>query len=315
MTPSISIYQVNYVLALHKTGSFSEAAEQCHISQSTLSTMIKKLENQMDIILFDRKTKPIQLTKEGLELISQFKILYNEYENLIEQIQSTKKTYHGSLKIGIIPTIAPFLLPLFLDRLLTKYKNVDFNIFEITTNEITNRIKTRELDIGILSIPIVEENIKQITLFEEEFLIYDTRSYSTKKKTYKINDIDLSRLWLLEEGHCMSNQIGKICHLRKQSKINDNLIFNSGSILSLLELVNLNKGITLLPKLATLQSNIVNPNYIYQIISPTPVRKIGMVTHNNFTKHKLFKVLEEEILKAVNPVLRKIKKSKVVKPF
>ena len=126
---SISISQLKYVLALHKTGSFSKAAELCFITQSTLSTMIKKMEDQMGFKIFDRTSKPISLTDEGHALITQFKVLNHEFEILEEIVQETKEEMYGTLSIGIIPTLAPFLLPLFLDKLVSTYKEIKFSIY------------------------------------------------------------------------------------------------------------------------------------------------------------------------------------------
>ena len=315
MISSISFSQIKYVLALEKTGSFSEAAKMCFVTQSTLSTMIKKLETQIDLTLFDRKTKPIRLTQEGLTLIPQLKNIALEYEGLQELIQETKEAFYGTLHIGIIPTIAPFLLPLFLDKILSRYPNVNFSIHEITTNDIANRIKTREIDIGILSLPLNDKELIQKSLFTEDFLVYDVSNPTIRNKKYRITDIDVSRLWLLEEGHCMTNQIEKICHLRKKRKASNNLIYNSGSILSLLELVNMNKGITLLPRLASLRKNLINEKFMFQMENPVPAREIGIITHPNFTKKRLLAILEKEITTAVKPFLKPRKNIRVIKPF
>ncbi len=302
------------MLALHKTGSFSTAAERCFVTQSTLSTMIKKLEDQLDLILFDRKSKPIQLTQEGLLLIDQFTLLHNEYDNLRELIQDTQQEFYGTLNIGIIPTLAPFLLPLFLRSMTHKHPNIAFSISEITTNEIVKKIKLRELDVGILSLPIGDKSINQNPLFLEEFLIYDTQNIGKKNKKYTIEDIDVNRLWLLEESHCMTSQIEKICHLRKKRQANQNLVFNSGSILSLIELVKMNKGLTLLPKLALEHSNLIDSAYIHTIESPIPVREVGLVSHPNFAKKRFLTMLEKEIKEAVKPHLSKTKKVRVISP-
>lgn len=312
---SISPSQIDYVIALHKTGSFSEAAELCYVTQSTLSTMIKRLEEQVGFKIFNRKSKPITVTVEGRSIINQFKVIDQEYSVLEEIIQKTKEVIEGTLSIGIIPTLAPFLLPLFLDRLVTDYSHIKFYIYEITTQEIVQRIKSRELDIGLLSIPINDKELEQTSLFTEEFFIYDTSDRKPSKKRYKIKDIDISRLWLLEESHCLTNQIGHICHLKKKSIATNNLIFNSGSIISLLELVKINKGLTLLPRLALGNSKLIDPKHIYKIESPTPAREIGLVTHSNFVKRRILKVLEKEIMNSVKPILKSHKKVIVVNPY
>jgi len=301
-------------MALVETGSFSKAADLCFVTQSTLSTMVRKLEDQIDLIIFDRKSKPIILTPEGEALIGQLKVIYYEFENLNELVQETKQEFNGTFKIGIIPTIAPFLLPLFLDRMIKAYPNVKFSIDEITTNEIVNKIKLRELDVGILSLPLDEKGINQKSLFVEDFLIYDAYGHSDSKKKYKIKDIDVNRLWLLEESHCLTSQIEKICHLRKNRKLSHNLVYNSGSILSLLELVKINNGITLLPRLATIKNKLIDDKYLHTIENPIPVRDIGVITPSNFAKKRFLNMLEQEITNAVKPILSKLKKVKVIKP-
>ncbi len=311
---SISYSQIKYVIALDKTGSFSDAANICFVTQSTLSTMIKRLENQLGLKLFDRQKKPIELTAEGKKLINQFKIIDNEYENLFDLFNETKSEFHGTLKIGIIPTLAPFLLPLFLDKINVKYPNLNLEINEITTHEIQNKLKLREIDVGLISIPIVDKELDQTHLFREEFLVYDTRGQSPKSKRYKIDEIDISKLWLLEESHCLTSQIGKICELKNDWKSEGNVKLLSGSILSLLELVKLKKGITLLPKLATL-SDMIEKEFIFNLERPVPVREIGIVTLKNFLKKKLFDILKAEIVGSISSVLKPDKNSIDIKPF
>lgn len=311
---SISLSQIQYVLALHRSGSFSEAAEACHVTQSTLSTMIKKLEDHTELIIFDRKTKPIQLTKEGESLINQFKVLGYEYDHLVELIQDTRQELYGTLKIGIIPTLAPFLLPLLLKDLISSHPHVKFTVMEITTDEIIKSIEVRELDIGILSIPIADSHLIQKTLFAEDFLIYDGRSKKKKPQQYAVEDIDISRLWILEESHCLSSQIKQICYLRESHLRDQNLIYKGGSILSLIKLVEANKGITLIPRIAMIQDNLLNPDYIYKISAPSPAREIGILTHPNFTKTQLLKSLEEKIMECIAPILKGINEIEIIKP-
>ncbi len=312
---SISIHQIKYVLQLEKSGNFSEAAEACYITQSTLSIMIKKLESQLGMQLFDRDVKPIKLTQEGEKIIEQFKIINNDYENLLEIVEQTKGEYHSTFKIGIIPTLAPFLLPLILHNLVNNHPHLKLNVHEITTHEILHLLKLKELDVGILSLPIENPNFIQTSLFKEEFLIYDAREQHKFKKKYKVKDIDISRLLILEESHCITSQIEKICILKKKQEMSGSLVFKTGSILSLVELVNINKGITLLPKLSTIKNNLINQEWLYPIESPTPVRDIGLITHKNFTKRKLFIILKEEIMRSVKPFMTKKRKVDVIKPF
>ncbi len=311
---SISISQLKYVIALEKTGSFSDAATECFVTQSTLSTMIRKMEDQLDLKLFDRQQKPIRLTDEGQRLINQIKILDKEYNNLLELFEETKTNFHSTIRIGIIPTLAPFLLPLILDDINQKHPQLILEISEITTKEIVNSLELREIDIGILSIPLKEHHLNEEVLFNEEFIVYDTRSEKHQSKRYKIQDIDLSNLWLLQESHCLTSQIGKICQLKNEWDKVGNIKLMSGSILSLLEMVKLKKGITLLPRLASL-NDVVNSKYIYHLERPVPVRAIGMVTLNSFLKKESYEILKDCITRTVNSHFRKLKSTKTIDPF
>lgn len=312
---SITLNQIKYVLAVEKTGSFSAAAQECYVTQSTLSTMIKKLEDALDISLFDRKQKPVRLTEEGGKLIAQFKLVYRESQNLTELVQETKKDFFGTLSIGVIPTLAPYLLPMFLDDLVTEFPDINFAVSEITTSKIVEKLKLRELDVGILSIPIQDAKLETISLYKEEFLVYDTSKSKSTHKKYKIKDIDINRLWLLEESHCMTNQIETICNLQKSRKVNNNLTFESSSMLTLINLIHKNKGVTLLPKLTTCQNNLVNKKFLYPLAPPIPVREIGLAIHVNFYKKRMLKILQKKIMQAVKPKLDTPRNIKVVNPF
>ncbi len=311
---SIQENQINYILSLAQTGSFSQAAEQCFVTQSTLSTMIKKYENQIGFKIFNRKTKPISLTAEGYAIIEQLKTIKREFENLNEIVREAKGELNGEFKIGIIPTIAPFLLPRFLNKITSDYPNIEFRIFEITTEEIINKIKLRDLDAGIVSTPLSDSDLLEYPLFQEDFLVYDTRK-GKKGKKYTVGDIDFDRLWLLEEGHCMRNQIEKICSLRKQRTVKGNLVYSSGSVLSLIELVKSSKGITLLPRLAIENNSLVDRRFIYPLVQPVPTREIGLVTHSNFAKKRFLNILQTSIINSLGDTIQLPKDFKMIRPF
>lgn len=312
---SIQKSQIDYVLALAKTGSFSQAAELCYITQSTLSTMIRKYEDSIGIQLFDRKKKPIKPTPEGVLIIEQLLRLNHEFDSLEELSKEIKGEIIGGLEIGVIPTIAPFLLPLFLNSLIRDYPTVQFSIHELTTDEIIRRIKRRDLDLAIVSTPLDEPELREIPLFLEDFVLYETRTLSEAKR-YKVEDIDLNRLWLLEEGHCMRNQVDKICALRQQRSIHKHLVYRSGSIYSLIEMVKANSGITLLPRLAVQNNPLLDPKHIYPLELPVPTREIGLVTHVNFVKNRILKVLEKRIRASVKGKLTvKDQPHSKIKPF
>jgi len=314
----MNISQVNYILAVDRLGSFGKAAESCFVTQSTLSAMVAKFEGQIGIKIFDRKSKPISPTHEGKIIIDQLKNISKEVKYLDEVVQSLKGILSGSIVIAGIPTVAPYLFPLILDTFTSKYPEVTFTIHEATTHKIVEGIQKREIDIGIVSTPLDQKNIIEYPLYEEPFVIYDKtgNKSKSKKKLIDISDINFDKLWLLEEGHCMRNQVENICELRQKKLINGNLIYKSGTIETLKKLVNHNKGITLLPSLSLLDFLPEDEVYLKKFARPVPVREIGLIVHENFVKKTILEELSQIIKQKIKPLLGKsIKSKRVINPF
>ena len=307
--------QVDYILALDKYKSFGKAADACFVTQSTLSTMVGKFEKQIGFTLFNRKTKPISLTSNGAQIIKSLKNVQREFKLLDEHINEAKGKEFGNVGLACIPTVAPFLYPLFLNNISEKYKHVDFTIHEFTTEHIINDLLSGNIDIGIVSTPLEHKDLIEYPLYQEEFLLYDCGK-KVSKAIRKVSQLDFERLWLLEEGHCLRNQIGKICELRKVKKTNGNLIYNCGTLFSVLEMVKINKGITLIPSLALTKNKHIIQDNVYKLAEPVPVREIGLVVHKNFVKKRILKYLEQTIKKVTMPLLAHQSSSQVlVKPF
>ena len=310
----MNIQQIEYVIAVGELRNFGKAAERCHISQSTLSTMIGKLEDELGIRIFDRSTKPVTVTVEGEALIDQFKIIDNELSSLNELAMSLRGEISGTLKIGVIPTIAPFILPNFLTDFVSQYPKVKFQVRELTTAAIIDGLISRELDIGIASLPLDHDDLLEYPIYDEEFVLVDCQS-TNGKKTVAAEHIDFSRLWLLEDGHCMRSQVMKICELDKAyDRSSLNFEYKSGTIDSLMRFVKKNKGVTLLPWLATLDLSPMEKKKISYFKSPVPVRTVGLVTYKHFVKKKLRELLGEDIKKSIVPMLSKRRKTMVVNP-
>ncbi len=302
----MNIQQIRYVLAVARQLNFGQAAEQCHVTQSTLSTMIARLEDELGLLIFDRKTKPVSITKEGAKVISQMKIIDKELDTLQEVVGGIKNEMTGEIKIGAIPTVAPYLFPLFLNDFIHHFPKINFEISETPTEKIVKNLLDRDLDIGIVSIPLNVKSIREIHLYDEPFLLFDKAENKKNKTQYRIEEIELDRLWLLEEGHCMRTQVESICDLRQQRKIGKNLVYKSGSIDTLLKLVTKNKGITLLPKLASLDLPKTEQEQLKEFIAPTPVRSIGIIVHEHFVKDKIVELLQKEIQKHSIPLIGKL---------
>lgn len=310
----MNIQQFQYVLAVAENRHFETAAEKCFVTQSTLSTMISKLEEELGIRIFDRKKKPVEMTAEGLLLIERLKIINNEIEKLKELAGEIKGDVKGNLRMAVLPTIAPFLLPLFLQNFAARFPNLNIVVEEHTTAEIIRRIKSRELDMGIISIPITEPDLVEHKLYDEPFVFYNASSSGNSQVAVK--KLDMSNLCLLEEGHCMRTQIIKLCDLHKK-RIHHNLNFEykAGSIDSLLRFVKVNKATTLLPYLATIGMSQTEMSHISQFADPVPMRSIGIVVHRHFVKKKILDILQKDIAERVIPILPETKsKGKKLNP-
>lgn len=300
----MNIQQFQYILAVAETKHFEAAAEKCFITQSTLSTMISKFEDEIGIQIFDRKKKPVELTTEGLAIIEQLKIITKDIGHLKELVNETKGEIKGDLSISVIPTVAPFLLPLFLQDFAKQFPFLKITVREQTTNEIVNQIKSRQLDIGIISIPVYDKDLLEYDLYNEPFVFYDAEK--KRKKPVSVNTIDSSNLFLLEEGHCMRTQVLKLCENLNKGKSKLNFEYKAGSIDSLLRFVKSNKASTLLPYLSTLDFTSREREHLSHFSTPLPYRSIGLITHRHFVKKRLLDILQKEIIAKTLPVLPKV---------
>jgi LysR family hydrogen peroxide-inducible transcriptional activator len=293
----MNIQQFNYVLAVVDERNFELAAAKCFVTQSTLSTMIGRFEDEIGIRIFNRKTKPVSITPEGLEIIERLRILSYEVDSLENLVQELKGEMKGELKIGVIPTISPYLMPLFLSDLANKFPKIKIIVKELTTPEIQKALKLRNIDIGILALPLNDEELLEVKLFEEPFLVFN---YTEKKVSAKIaiDNLDYSNLWLLEEGHCLRAQVHQICELSKCTTKNKiNFEFESGSMDSLLRFTKANKGMTIVPFLASIdlaKDELLN---VIAFEDPVPVRSVGLLTHKFFVKKRMLQELKQIIQK------------------
>lgn len=305
----MNIQQIKYAIAVAEVQSFGKAAQKCFISQSTLSTMISRLESELGLQLFDRKKKPITTTKEGKAVLQQLKIINKELDTLDEVVGDLKGESSGQLNIGVIPTVAPYLLPLFLNEFVQKHPNIKFIISEITTDNIIKGLENRSLDIGILSTPLQHKTLIEKPLYKEPFLLFD-KTRSRSKKNIKVSEIDSNRLWLLNEGHCLRTQVETICNLHTQRDNNWNLEYNSGTIDTLMKFVRKNHAITLLPYLATLDLPKEDLQHLHPIAAPQPAREISLVVHQHFVKKSILGSIQNSIQAVIQPLLSQQKLEK-----
>lgn len=300
----MNLQQFEYIVAVDTHRHFEKAAQHCFVTQATLSMMIKKLEQELNVVIFDRSRQPVIPTEMGKSIIEQARLVLKETEQIKQLSQLAQSGSQGSLKVGIIPTLAPYLLPLFLTDFLKKYPSVRLKITEQTTEQLLHLLATDKMDVAIMATPLAEKGFVEKHLFYEEFKVYvSDENKSLRKKYILAEDIDVNKLWLLEEGHCLRSQVLNLCEIQKQQAIVHHLDYETGSIESLLKITEMNGGITIVPALATVDFGKAQKDRLRHFRSPAPVREISLVTYRHFVKKGLLEVLEKEITKAVKRYL------------
>jgi LysR family hydrogen peroxide-inducible transcriptional activator len=309
----MTFVQLEYIVAVDTYRHFATAAGHCFVTQPTLSMQVQKLEEELGLKIFDRSKQPVIPTEAGREVIEQARKILGEKHVIGEIVQAKKGVLTGELRIGIIPTLAPYLLPLFIQSFTTKYPQIKLVVNEMTTETLVTRLREGRIDVGILVTPLQENGIREQVLFYEELLVYVSRKNAAYKKTYMLaQDIDPNKLWLLEEGHCFRSQIVRLCELRKASREGSHFDYEAGSLETLRRMVELNDGITILPELAAMDLTGKQQQLIRHFKKPTPMREVSLVVHRDFVKQRLVEALRQEILLSVPEKLRQNKNQNVV---
>jgi LysR family hydrogen peroxide-inducible transcriptional activator len=306
----MNLQQLEYIIAVDQYRHFAKAAEKSFVTQPTLSMMIKKLEEELDIIIFDRNRHPIVPTKEGEEVIRRARVMIAEANSLKQYSKELKGEITGELRLGIIPTLAPYLLPLFLRSFTNRFPSVKLYIHEMVTDEIIIKLKSGDIDMGLLATPLSEPQISENVLFYEEFFAYASQTEKLPAKKYLLpKEIDPSHLWLLEEGHCLRNQVFNLCELKKQTAGSESLHYEAGSIETLINLVDRYNGITIIPQMALLNLKPAQKKKVREFSNPKPVREISLVSLKSFPRKMILDKLKEEIIKVI-PIEYKDNKKK-----
>jgi len=308
----MTLIQLEYIIAVDTYGSFVAAAEKCFVTQPTLSMQIQKLEESIGARIFDRTRQPIVPTEVGTEIIRQARIVLTESRKIHELVQMKKGELEGEFRIGVIPTIAPYLLPRMLASFMKRFPKLQLQIWEYTTETIVRELKAGLLDCGILSTPIYDAALVERPLFYEPFVAYvSANSPMVSKKEVTSDDVLSDKLWLLTEGHCMRGQVLNICQRKRNMEREGAFEYNTGSVETLKRMVDSNAGATILPALSIDDFDEDQLARVRYFKSPEPVREISLVTTHSFLKKPAIDGLEEEIL-AVVPKRYRSKKEKDV---
>ena len=296
----ITLTQLEYIVAIDEYRHFATAAEKCFVTQPTLSMQIKKLEDELGVIIFDRSRQPVVPTDLGAKLIEQARMTLSATERIKEIIQEEQQEVEGTLKIGIIPTLAPYLLPVFIGPYIRKYPAVKVEVEELVSEEIIRRLKRDILDVGLFVTPYHDEKIVERPVFYEEMLVYAHPDCELlKKKEVGHEDIVASDIWMLGNGHCFRNQVVNLCEMSASQHKNLPFEFESNSLETLMRIVDVEGGFTLIPELALQYMSPEKKKQVRSIANTKPLREVSVIYSRHFTKQRLITLLCDEIKSVV----------------
>ena len=304
----MTLQQLEYIVSVESERNFNRAAEKCFVTQPTLSMQIQKLEEELGVEIFDRNQKPVQATKDGSLIISKARQILKEAYTITSFAKKEHQVIEGEFKIGVIPTLAPYLLPLFLQDFSTKHPKTILQIEELYTRDIINRLLNNTLDIGLVVTPINIKDIREVPLSKESFYIFTSEDHPYYTQT-KVDYSTLTDegLWLLEQGHCFRNQVLNICGRTTNKK--SNIKYESGSIEALKNIIKKNYGYTLVPELSIIDES---KNNIRSFVDPIPVREVSLVVKSTFLKENLIKNFKKSILDSLPEELAKVTKGLLI---
>lgn len=311
-----TLTQLEYLVAVDRMRHFRKAAQACHVSQPTLSMQLHKMEEEYGITFFDRSKQPILATPEGEAVIEQAKVILMEMGKLDYLCKNRTNEPSGEFRLALIPTIAPYLLPLFIGPFAQHHPKVKLSVREMTTDQIIRALEDDIIDAGILATPLRVESLIETPLFYEPFSVYVSEGHPLAKQNHISEDsLDAKDIWLLTEGHCLRNQIVRVCSLRGKPGIFPNVQFESGSLDTVIRLVEQGHGYTLLPYLAAQTVKKQNQYLLKPFNKPVPSREVSLVCRRSQYKRLILQALAEEIRSSLPPDLpqQKTKKIEIIK--
>lgn len=294
----MTLQQLEYILAVDRFRHFAKAAEHCRVTQPTLSAMIQKLEDELEAKIFDRNQQPICPTPVGRLVLEQARTVLEEANRIKDIIEEERHSVAGVFRLGILPTIAPYLLPRFFPQLMKKYPQLDIRVAEMKTRDIKQALLTGEIDAGIIAAMPGMEEYSQTHLFYEQFFGYVARECSLyNNKIIRTSDLGNEQLWLLDEGHCFRDQLVRFCQMKAAQA--SQTAYRLGSMETFMRMVESGKGVTFIPELAIDQMNETQKELVRPFAIPTPTREIILITNKHFIRTTMLNALENEIKSSV----------------
>ncbi len=291
----MTITQLQYVLAVAEYQNFTLAAEKSFVTQPTLSMQVQKLEDELDVLIFDRSKKPISITEAGKKIVAQAKNIVNEAKRIKDIVDQEKGFIGGQYTLGIIPTVMPTLLPMFLKTFIKKYPKVNLIIKEQSTESLIRNIQDGHLDGGIAATPLEIEFIKERPLYYEPFVGYVPKNHRLSRlEALSPSDLELSDVLLLQDGHCFRDGVINLCTLPRNYK-EEQFQLHSGSFETLVNLADEDMGMTLLPYLNTLELDVSKQKNLKYFRNPSPAREISLIYHKKELKIQITEALRDVI--------------------
>ena len=301
----MTLQQLEYIVAVYRTRHFVKAAEACGVTQPTLSAMIQKLEAELDVKLFERSSQQVMPTAIGKVVVEQAWKVLNRARKLKDIVAEEKKSLTGTFRLGILPTIAPYLLPRFFPRLMRENSSLEIRVVEMKTADIRRAIDRGEIDAAVMVDTGDLDDYALTTLFYEQFLAYVSPSDQlSAKKSIKTSDLSNELLWLLDEGHCFRDQLVKYCQL-KAAKTSQSA-YSLGSIETVMRIVENGQGVTFIPELATMQLTPTQKELVRPFAIPIPTREVVMATSKAFVRQSLLDMIVGQIRNSVPEKMLKL---------
>lgn len=299
-----SLIQLEYIVAVDTYRHFAKAAEKSFITQPTLSMQIKKLEEYLDVVIFDRSKQPVVPTLAGEKMIAQARIILEEAEKLELIAKESKDEMSGELRIGIIPTISPYLLPRFSGNFRRKYPQVELKVTEMVTERIEEELKNNHIDIGILVTPLHTQGIFEMPLFYEEMLVYSSSNHPyTQKPVVNVKQIKTDDIWLLTDGHCFKHQVVNLCNIDHYENSELPFEFEGGNLDTLIKIIDKEGGYTLIPELAIFDMTEERSKQVRHFEDIVPLREVSLAYTRKYQKSRIIEELANEIKNSVPQAL------------
>jgi LysR family transcriptional regulator, hydrogen peroxide-inducible genes activator len=306
----MTLTQLNYIIAVDRCRNFAQAAKECFVTQPTLSMQIHKLEDYLQITVFDRTKSPVEPTPMGVKVLEYARKVMKGAQELEELSKSLRGEISGEFILSVIPTLAPYVLPLFVQKFVDEFPDVELKIYENQTDEIIRLLKDGKIDGAILAVPLETKELAEEHLFYEPFNIFLSPNHELlKKKTIDEKVLDIKQAWLLKEGHCLRTQALQLCQFRKGGSDNK-LFFEAGSLETLINMVKTSNGFTVLPYLAAKNMGAADQKHLREFKGQAPVRDISFVTG----PHSMKKSIEQAMIKVISKNLPKDLKKPFPKP-